>query len=89
MAIVIKETKKFIVEIESSKEWWIRLYSAGDTVPVSGIYRCKGCKREITSNKEDSFPPQNHHQHATSSGKIEWQLIVRTDTNGDNCGYSH
>lgn len=86
MAIVNKDTEKFIVQIDSSKEWWTKTYGAADTVPVSGIYRCNGCKKEITSNADDIFPPQNHHQHTALAGKIEWQLIVRTDTKGNNCG---
>lgn len=46
MAIVNKDTEKFIVKIDSSKEWWTNTYNPADTVPVSGIYRCKGCKEK-------------------------------------------
>lgn len=86
MAVVHVNTKKFIVEINSTKEWWNNVYHTGDIVPVSGIYKCIVCKKEITSNKNDPFPPQNHHQHASTTSKVEWQLIVRTDTEGNNCG---
>ena len=37
MAIVNTDTEKFIVKVNSPKEWWTNTYSAGDKVPVSGI----------------------------------------------------
>lgn len=61
---------------------WKGEYDPGDTVPVSGIYRCIGCTREITSNAKDPFPPQNHHQHTTAQGKVKWKLNIRSNTNG-------
>jgi len=70
-------------EIEPSQLWWKNTYEPSDTVPVSGIYICAGCKKEITSNKDDPFPPQNHHQHTAHQGKIRWKLNVRTNTTGD------
>jgi hypothetical protein len=60
--------------------WWTSTYGPADEVPVSGIYKCRGCKKEITSNANDSFPPQNRHQHSADHGKVEWKLIVRTNT---------
>lgn len=72
-----------LVEITPSNPWWTAVYNPGDTVPVSGIYRCLGCKREITSNENDPFPPQNHHQHAQIQGAIRWKLNVRTNTAGE------
>lgn len=69
-------------KIDGSKEWWTTEYGPSETVPVSGIYRCLGCNREVTSNKNDGFPPQNHHQHSTAQGKIRWKLNVRTNTEG-------
>lgn len=65
-------------------EWvgWKSKYSPAEIVPHSGIYRCTGCKKEVTSNKGDKFPPQNHHQHGTNQGSIQWQMIVYTDTEG-------
>lgn len=72
-----------LTQTEGSGEHWNTVYSPSDTVPVSGIYKCQGCKKEITSNKNDPFPPQNHHQHSTSSGGIRWKLIVRTNTDGE------
>jgi hypothetical protein len=72
-----------LVVIDPSKPWWTTVYNPGDTVPVSGIYRCLGCKREITSNEIDPFPPQNHHQHTQAQGAIRWKLNVRTNTTGE------
>ncbi|MDU7900070.1 MAG: protein L [Enterobacter hormaechei] len=85
MAAYTRDTEKYLQRVGSSKDHWTERYSPGDTVPVSGIYRCTVCGKEVTSNEDDPFPPQNHHQHS-SGNKISWQLIVRTDTNGDNFG---
>lgn len=75
--------KSSVTESESArKSHWTALYSPGDEVPVSGIYRCTGCKKEITSNKGDPFPPQDHHQHTASQGAVEWRLNIRTNTEG-------
>jgi hypothetical protein len=67
---------------DNDKEWWQETYYPGDAVPVSGIYRCLGCNREVTSNQDDPFPPQNHHQHERSQGAIRWKLNVRANTKG-------
>ncbi|PAA16440.1 protein L [Pseudomonas fragi] len=61
---------------------WTTNYSPGDKVPTSGIYRCINCKREVTCNEGDDFPPQNHSQHAPGK-PILWRLNVRTNTTGD------
>jgi len=63
--------------------WWTSCYGPGKDVPVSGIYKCRHCKREVTCNNGDKFPPQNHHQHPTALGEISWRLIVRTNTRGE------
>jgi len=63
--------------------WWTHYYGPSQDVPVSGIYKCRHCKREVTCNFGDIFPPQNHHQHPSSLGEISWELIVRTNTSGD------
>jgi hypothetical protein len=70
-----------IHKVNSDNDWWKHWYGPSQTVPVSGIYKCMNCKKEVTSNKGDPFPPQNHHQHQTSS-PIQWELIVRTNTDG-------
>ncbi|MDD2781925.1 hypothetical protein [Sulfuricurvum sp.] len=74
--------KSILQTSDGNKDWWKKTYSPADEVPVSGIYICTGCKREITSNKGDKFPPQNHHQHPTGNGSIKWKLIVRTNMDG-------
>lgn len=69
--------------VNATKSWWTTTYEPGDTVPVSGIYICLRCSREITSNQDDPFPPQNHHQHTQAQGRILWKLNVRTNTTGE------
>lgn len=69
--------------VDATKSWWTTTYEPGDTVPVSGIYICLGCNREVTSNESDPFPPQNHHQHTQGQGRIRWKLNVRTNTTGE------
>jgi hypothetical protein len=51
----------------------------GHAAPRSGIYRCRGCGREVASNEGEPLPPQNHHQHNQSQGAIRWKLIVYAD----------
>lgn len=65
---------------DGNKPWWKTDYKPGQEVPVSGIYRCTGCGREVTSNHPDPFPPQNHHTHTEAQGAIRWRLNVRTST---------
>lgn len=72
-----------LTKVKGDKKRWQNTYDPGDTVPVSGIYRCTGCKKEITSNEGDPFPPQNHHQHSSGQGAIKWKLNVRTNTTGE------
>ena len=54
-------------------------YVPGAMTPVSGVYRCHVCGREIVSEENRPLPPQNHHQHAYNLGPIRWQLIVYAD----------
>lgn len=61
---------------------WNLVHKPGETVPLSGIYCCTACKKEVTSNKDDPFPTQNHHQHDPRLGDIGWKMIVRTNTEG-------
>ena len=84
MAHVTEDTVKFLSKTQKTVlgSWiWDDLHQIGSTVPASGIYRCEGCGDEITSNKGDQFPPQNKHQH-TNTKKVEWRLIVETQTKG-------
>lgn len=60
-----------------------KVYKPGDTVPLSGIYKCKNCKREITSNahpQDNTFPP---HNSASTCNNAQWKAHVLTDTNGN------
>lgn len=67
---------KYLVH-ESGPEF-DQIHHPNDTVPLSGIYRCKGCGLSATNVKNHKFPPQNHHQHTTAQGTIRWQLVVRS-----------
>ncbi|BCX44674.1 protein L [Stenotrophomonas maltophilia] len=66
----------------ATNRWWNTIYGPADKVEVSGIYRCLGCKREVTCNRNDPFPPQPKHVHTPQQGPIRWKLNVRTNTEG-------
>jgi len=51
------------------------LYHPGNITPDSGIYRCQMCGWEVVSERNKSFPPQNHHTHPGRE-PIQWRLIV-------------
>ena len=51
-------------------------YPPEGTAPRSGIYRCRGCGREILSEELKPLPPKTHHRHVAAQGKIWWQLVV-------------
>jgi hypothetical protein len=57
------------------------VYQPGGATPFSAIYRCAGCGREIVSEANKPFPPQNHHQHTVAQGFIRWRMIVYADHN--------
>jgi hypothetical protein len=67
---------------ESTHAAFDTLHSPGQTCPDSGIYRCEGCGDEIASNKDNPFPPQNHHQHSSAQGSIRWKVIVFSQGSG-------
>jgi hypothetical protein len=52
------------------------LHEPGTSSTYSGIYRCAVCGHEVTHVIDKPLPPQNHHEHSPSQGKIRWQLIV-------------
>jgi hypothetical protein len=60
----------------SSGNEFDKAYSPGDRVAWSGIYRCTGCGHEVVHTNEKPLPPQNHHQHKLTQGKIQWKLVV-------------
>jgi hypothetical protein len=49
-------------------------YSPGQSVIHAGIYKCTGCAREIAAN--ETFPPQDHHEHRALEGDVRWKLLV-------------
>jgi hypothetical protein len=52
------------------------IHEAGASTPYSGIYRCEGCAKCVTSVSPHPLPPQNHHQHSIQQGRIRWRLAV-------------
>lgn len=52
------------------------VHEPGQEAPYPGIYRCPGCGKEIAIAGGHQLPPQNHHQHTASQGKVRWQLAV-------------
>lgn len=57
------------------------LHSVSQAVPTSGVYRCTGCGKSITSIVGRKFPPQSHHTHGNGSA-ILWQLTVKSHWQG-------
>jgi hypothetical protein len=73
MAILYKYSH-FLLKSEDAV--FDRIFTPGVDTPHSGIYRCEGCGREVTSVADHPLPPQNHHQHDASQGAIRWRLAV-------------
>lgn len=83
MALVTQETRKLVLNTnQPTNEHWTSTYGIAATVPVSGIYKCVNCGDEITSNKNDKFPPQNKTQHECQNKPVRWKLVVMTQTKG-------
>jgi len=55
-----------------------QIFEPGQTTPMSGVYRCEGCGKSVTSIKDRPLPPQNHHQHNAGEGRVRWRLAVRS-----------
>lgn len=55
------------------------VHDPGQDAPFPGIYRCLGCNKEIALASGHKLPPQNHHQHSATQGKIRWRLVVTHD----------
>ena len=53
-----------------------QIHQPGAATPHSGVYRCEGCGKEVTSVHPHPLPPQNHHQHTYTEGSIRWRLAV-------------
>lgn len=73
--------KGYVVQANLKAAGWAGTFSPGTNVPVSGIYRCTVCKKEVTCNEGDPLPPQNKSQHDHTQA-VNWQLIVKTNTQG-------
>lgn len=65
--------------VKSSDSAFDKEYKPGESPDHSGIYRCKGCAREVVGEEARKLPPQNHHEHSTSQGDIRWRLTVYAD----------
>ncbi len=63
----------------SDNELFEQLWSPGNDIEQSGIYRCINCGLEIACNAGDRFVTQNKHQH-TSRNPILWELVVATNS---------
>jgi hypothetical protein len=63
----------------STHEAFDKIHEASYQTPYSGIYRCEGCGKCVTSVHPHPLPPQNHHQHTVQQGRIRWRLIVSHD----------
>ena len=62
--------------LKSNSDEFDKIHEAGEKTPYSGIYRCTGCDKVVTSVSTHPLPPQNHHQHTAAQGRIRWQLAV-------------
>lgn len=51
-------------------------YRPGSAPEHSGIYRCKGCGREVVAEEARTLPPQNHHQHSQAQGAVIWRMAI-------------
>jgi hypothetical protein len=52
------------------------LYDPGSLVPYPGIYRCRGCRREVALPEGQSLPSLDHHRHVAGQESMRWQLVV-------------
>jgi hypothetical protein len=61
---------------ESTDQAFDFVADPGTITRWSGIYRCEGCGKAITSVSGHTLPPQNHHQHSLINGPIRWRLAA-------------
>jgi hypothetical protein len=71
--------KNSVFLIQSADSHFDSVHQPGSVTPFSAIYRCMGCGREIVSEENRPFPPQNHHQHTPAQGSIRWKMAVYAD----------
>ncbi len=62
------------VEVSISSDF-DREYGAGDTPKHPGIYRCRGCGREVVADASKPLPLEKH-PHSPAQGVIRWRLAV-------------
>ena len=54
-------------------------HKPGDSAPHSGIYRCKGCRKEVASNEGQPLPPREPSPaHAIPRGDLLADGCVRS-----------
>ena len=81
MAYYVGSTEDYLIKTtEPEGSVWRKLFNPATECSASGIYRCRNCGDEVTCNKGDPLPPQNHAQHNPSAGNIRWELVVMTKT---------
>ena len=51
MAAYTSNTEKHLQKVDHSKSHWTDSYTIGDTVPVSGIYKCQGCNKGVVCGR--------------------------------------
>ena len=61
---------------KSDHQAFDQVWEAAAQTQYSGVFRCEGCGRWVTSVYPHPLPPQNHHQHLPQQGRIRWRLIV-------------
>jgi hypothetical protein len=64
----------FLTESEDAKFEDLRL--PGSLAPVTGVYRCETCGREVVSEEHRRLPSSGHHLHSPGQLGIRWRLIV-------------
>ncbi len=61
---------------ESDHEQFDKTFELGTPTGWSGIYKCGGRGKEVASVNGYPLPPQNHHHHTASQGRIRLRLVV-------------
>jgi hypothetical protein len=54
------------------------IHEPGFATPFSGVYRCEGCGKSITSIRGRPLPPQNSHEHSIANGRVRWRMVVKS-----------
>ena len=53
-----------------------QIHHPGQSVPLSGIYRCTVCGYEVASNQGQPLPTQSHGVHNALMSPIRWWLVA-------------